>query len=227
MVSKCFLRFDRAPSHVTFPCCVPIAPCLGNRSKICKWRQINTGMCRRRVTCHFTLQFLFKNKYWWKTFVTIFGATFARISMTICFETFLRTQAQQMLKEKWKFIILTIMMRNENDNRDGDDDGADKVPSPLPHEFLRWDMQHGEGITHTYHSPRPLYISISISKIVSRKSHSQLRYFHQNMCCFAKWNGEIVIFLRRPFCYSDCVHQFLSPSSHPIPPPTGPYLGFY
>ena len=50
---------------------------------------------------------------------------------------------------------------DENDYRDGDDDGADKVPSPLPHEFLRWDMQHGEGITHTYHSPRPLYISIS------------------------------------------------------------------
>ena len=55
---------------------------------------------------------------------------------------------------------------DENDYRDGDDDAADKVPSPLPHEFLRWDMQHGEGITHTYHSPRPLYISISISKIV-------------------------------------------------------------
>ena len=114
---------------------------------------------------------------------------------------------------------------DENGYRDGDDDGADKVPSPLPHEFLRWDMQHGEGITHTYHSPRPLYISISISKIVSRKSHSQLRYFHQNMCCFAKWNGEIVIFLRRPFCYSDCVHQFLSPSSHPTSP--NPYLDFY
>ena len=103
MVSKCSSRFDRAPSHVTFPCCVPIVPCLGNRSKICKWRQINTGMCRRRVTCHFTLQFLFKNKYWWKTFVTTFG----RISMAICFETFLRTQAQQMLKDKWKFMILT------------------------------------------------------------------------------------------------------------------------
>ena len=110
MVSKCFcpLRFDQAPPHVTFPCCVPIVPCLGNRSKICKWRQINTGMCRRPVTCHFTLQFLFKNKYWWKTFVTIFGATFARISnMATCFETFLRTQAQQMLKDKWKFMILT------------------------------------------------------------------------------------------------------------------------
>ena len=53
-----------------------------------------------------------------------------------------------------------------------------KIQGLLPHEFLPWDMQHGEGITHTYHSLRPhIHIHIHISIYITRYIHISL-YIH-------------------------------------------------
>ena len=56
--------------------------------------------------------------------------------------------AMMMMKTMVQTMMTSAMMKMSRWRWQG-------LPSPLPHEFLPWDMQHGEGITHTYHSLRP------------------------------------------------------------------------